>query len=204
MFLIEEDPQRQGITLADCVEKCDAELAEPAKPTPSMTFGRNTFDRLERELTRYRPLIAKLCKTHFKSREDREDLAANVRLAACKKWASFDENLGTFGTWIGSIVRSEASSMRKRMAKVPRTVSCESAIDSALSPEPQEDEMQEVQNRIEGIPTPYRRALTCVTILGMSCRETAALLGATESTVRTYVWRARRHLAAQTLGQTTN
>lgn len=173
------------------------ESPQPAADAPCFPPSTRGYERLERDLERHEPLVAKLCKIQFRNREDREDLAANVRLAACRKWANFDPNLGTFGTWIGSIIRSEAASMRKKMARTPRTVVSETAIESALSPEPSEEDFEEAQARLEEIPTPYRKALTCVTILGLSCREAAALLGATESTIRTYVWRARRHLEQQ-------
>ncbi len=152
---------------------------------------------VELALFKHEGLIAKLCKSSTKSREDQEDLASSVRLAVCSKWKQFNPSLGSFGTWIGTIIRSEASAMRRKSDRSPKTVSCDSALDGAICEEGPSDEFDDVYDRLECLPTPYRRALACVTILGMSCREAAAVMGATEATIRTYVWRARKCLAGQ-------
>lgn len=183
-------------------EQGEAELPEAESEHDCPLTNREQAE-VERLVARHEGLLRRLCGNAFSSREDMEDLRSNVVLTVCRKWRSFNPRLASFATWLGVLIRSEASAMRRKREREPACVGgladddtaaiAASARQGDLSADRTELEL----DRLNGLPAPYRRAFSLVALLGMSSREAAGTMGTTESTIRTYVWRARRILQGE-------
>ena len=151
---------------------------------------------LERLIQKHRPLIKKLCAGYARQREDAEDLEAMTLLTACRRFESYDPGRGAFGTWLGAILRNEAADMRRRAARQVVTVPLDD--DGAFAVEDHvaaiaTEQFPETRGLAEFELTPLlRRAFELVKQEGMTCAEAGQVMGKTEGTVRTYVWKARQ------------
>lgn len=151
--------------------------------------------RLERLIRGHRALIRRLCSTYAWSREDLEDLEALTVLAVCRRFDTFDPDRGTFGTWVGTILKHEAADMRRKMARqpvcVPNDAHTEFLLASAAAPF--EDPIPDGPVEEGFLLTPVlRQAFDLVKLQGLSYAEAALLMGRPEGTIRTYVWKARQ------------
>lgn len=161
------------------------------------------FEKFERLIERHRALLRRLCAGQTRSKEDAEDLEGIVVETALKQARRFDPDRAAFGTWLGKIVRNEASDMRRRAARrppcLPSDEFTEAEVARAVAPEPQ-PEMPECQ-ALEQLPYVLRTAFTLVKLRGLSSKEAAEAMNTTDGTVRTYVWKARQLLIEALTGQ---
>ncbi|HLK16005.1 MAG TPA: RNA polymerase sigma factor [Fimbriimonadaceae bacterium] len=154
-------------------------------------------DRLESLISKHRPLIKKLCAGYCPQREDAEDLEAMTLLTACRRFETFDPTRGKFGTWVGAIVRTEASDMRRQRLREPACLPNDAKTEWMLEqhPAPFVDPISNEPGEAGlGLTPLLRRAFTLVKLDGLTYVEAARVMGRTEGTIRTYVWRARQVL----------
>jgi len=150
---------------------------------------------IERLILKHRPLIKKLCAGYARQREDAEDLEAMTVMTACRRFESYDPARGAFGTWLGAILRNEAADMRRRSARqvqcVPNDEETERLLETTAATfvEPVPD--GPCDGEFELTPL-LKRAFELVKLEGMTCAEAGRVMGKTEGTVRTYVWKARQ------------
>ncbi|MHB8637491.1 MAG: RNA polymerase sigma factor [Fimbriimonadaceae bacterium] len=173
--------------------------AEHPCVAPTQWLNRSTGPggqaRFERLIERHRPLIKKLCSGYTLQREDAEDLEAMTVLAACRRFASYDPSRGAFGTWIGAILRNEAGDMRRRAARQPQCLPNDHETEQLLEGvagtfvEPFPDGPCDAEFELAPL---LKRAFELVKLQGLTCAEAGQVMGKTEGTVRTYVWKARQ------------
>lgn len=184
--------------VANCAQFCDKKLTNPAiraNDSAEDSCPARSGERLERLIQRHRPLLHKLCVRRMATMEDAEDLESAVVLTACRRFETYDPERGAFGTWLGAIVRHEASDMRRKAARQPQCVPNDHETELLIElTAGQEDEQTVLFEpiRAEDLPPLLRRAFALVKIEGLTCAEAGRAMGKTEGTVRTYVWKARQ------------
>jgi len=167
---------------------------QQTRPKGSGTSRDGSGD-LERLILKHRPLMKKLCAGYARQREDAEDLEAMTVMTACRRFESYDPARGAFGTWLGAILRNEAADVRRRSARqvqcVPNDEETERLLETTAATfvEPVPD--GPCDGEFELTPL-LKRAFELVKLEGMTCAEAGRVMGKTEGTVRTYVWKARQ------------
>ena len=150
--------------------------------------GADAFALLEEN----RGLLVKLCSKYFTKIEDREDLQSLVVLKIASDWQKFDCKKGKFGTFLGMVVRSQASAMRRRMARDPQVAE---EIDGSYT-DFDRSGIIELTCQVDSLPFNLKRFFVESVLNGEGTKSTARKFGVTEGTARTYVWRARKLLGA--------
>jgi RNA polymerase sigma-70 factor (ECF subfamily) len=154
-------------------------------------------ERIERLVAQHRPLLRRLCRAQLSQREDAENLEAIAVMSVCRRFASYDPARGAFGTWLGTIVRNEASDWRRRAARqpvvVPSDEATEAALERAVARSYEPSTLPDLPE-LGRLPELLRQAFVLVKLGGLSSAEAARAMGTTDGTVRTYVWKARRQL----------
>jgi DNA-directed RNA polymerase specialized sigma24 family protein len=148
-------------------------------------------------IRKHRPLIKKLCAGYARQQEDAEDLEAMTVLTVCRRFDSYDPERGAFGTWLGAIIRNEAADMRRRTERRPVCVpnDAQTELLLELTAAPFVDPVPDGPCDDEFELTPLlKRAFELVKLQGMTCAEAGRVMGKTEGTVRTYVWKARQRM----------
>lgn len=163
-------------------------------PKPVTEAEKEQFHQL---VERHRPLLRQLARLYRQTAEDREDLESEAVLAAWKSFADFSPNRGTFGTWIGAILRSEATDIARREARRPRclpnTNATELLLENTVDRHCRDSESEEeILVWLSELPPRLRRVLELVKIDGLSCEEAGSRLGSNAASVRTQVWKARK------------
>lgn len=153
-------------------------------------------ERLDVLVRNHRPLLRMLAANYTSHREEAEEIEANTILAICRRFASYDPARGAFGTWIGTILRHEVCDMRRRAARQPICVPNGDATERILAkiPAVTEPPCPESVYDADLLPPLVARAFQLVAVDGLTGKQAADVLGTTEGSVRTYVWRARKVL----------
>jgi RNA polymerase sigma-70 factor (ECF subfamily) len=150
---------------------------------------------LERLIEGHRPLIKKLCAGYARQQEDAEDLESMTVLTACRRFKTYDPARGAFGTWLGAILRNEAADMRRRANRQPECLPNNEETERLLETTAATfvDPFPDGPCEEEFVLTPLlKRAFELVKLQGLTCAEAGRVMGKTEGTVRTYVWKARQ------------
>lgn len=195
-----------------CMKKTDdiAAISCPEETEPreaAVERERVLTDRearaVERLITAHRPLLRRLCATQMNQREDAEDLESLCVMAVCRRYSSYDPSRGAFGTWLGKIVRNEASDWRRKTARQPKCLPSdeftEAAIAQAVAKTYELAELPECPE-LEHLPEVLKTAFSLVKLNGLSSSEAATVMNTTDGTVRTYVWKARKLLMEMRTG----
>jgi RNA polymerase sigma-70 factor (ECF subfamily) len=135
-----------------------------------------------------------------------EDAVQETYLRAFTKLDTY-EPAGKFGAWLTRIAMNEALMARRR--RRDDTVSLEDAGAAALavvdSPEqPTPDQFVEaaharelLERALDAVPEHFRMVFVLRVVEGLDVRETAESLELNQTTVRTRLFRAQRHLRAE-------
>ncbi|HMD52485.1 MAG TPA: RNA polymerase sigma factor [Solirubrobacteraceae bacterium] len=137
------------------------------------------------------------------SREDAEDLVQETfaRVLSRPRRLRGDDEL----RYLMRALRNTFLTSRRTAARRPLAVAGVEDLPAA-DPEPMAQperafEVQEVYASIAALPESFRLAIVAVDVLGLSYREAARSLGVRETTITTRLFRARRALTAELLGE---
>jgi RNA polymerase sigma-70 factor (ECF subfamily) len=136
------------------------------------------------------------------SREDAEDLVQETfaRVLSRTRVLHGDDDLH----YLMRVLRNTYFTSRRTAGRRPVTVATLEDVATA-DPRPtgrpeQALEMQELYATIASLPESFRLALVAVDVLGLSYREASRALRVREATLTTRLFRARRQLAKQLVG----
>ena len=158
----------------------------------------------------YRDRLYRLCVVYMCERARAEDA---LQESLCRIWRALPKYnaRASLYTWIYAITRNQCRTELKRQRKSETLLECCDDDDSAAEPfwdkaDPEsivmqhtDDERLRTQLRamVDRLPDRYRKVILLFHYEDCSVRETAAMLGLLEATVRTWLHRGRRALFDQ-------
>lgn len=125
-------------------------------------------------------------------RQEAEDLAQDVFLAAFRHLARFDARRSRFSTWLFVIARNRCSNWLRDNA-----VGIESSSKECADPGSASDRrllQQELERAFARLPLAQRTAFLLAEVEGLGHAEIAAIEGVRPGTIKSRVHRARRRL----------
>ncbi|MBS5480459.1 MAG: RNA polymerase sigma factor [Clostridiales bacterium] len=141
---------------------------------------------VERTITVYGDLLYRIALHHLKTREDAEDVAHDVFIKWLEKAPAFSSDEHE-KAWLIRTTINACTDFRRRAAR-RLTV----ALDAC--PEPPAPETGSVLEDVLALPPPLSTLIFLHYYEGYSIREIAALLGKTESSIQSRLYRARQKL----------
>ena len=162
------------------------------------TGSRGAFDRLAR---RHTPRLLGLATRMLASPAEAEDAVQN---ALASVWLgrhrlATDRAIGGYLTTVTLNKCRDRLRRRKAAGFLGFGGGLDEAVSSDLAPDPEvsaadREALARVQGEVERLPIRLREALVLVTMDGRSQKEAADLLGVTEKTIETRIYRARNRL----------
>jgi RNA polymerase sigma-70 factor (ECF subfamily) len=180
---------------------------EDGSTLAARTWERNT-EELEDVISRYFPLFYRRAYRYLGNAHDAEDAVQDALLSAYKHLDQFEGN-ARMTTWITSIVTNSALTHLRRRPRQPHSSldeplahdqnSCMSdkLADVRLSPEDEfamTESHEHLMQAIEKLSPIYRKVIQLRVFDRLTTRETARILGMSESTIKSRVLRARSQL----------
>jgi RNA polymerase sigma-70 factor (ECF subfamily) len=160
--------------------------------------------RFDLEAAPYRGQLYARALRMTHSREDAEDLVQETLVRACGAFHRFSGE--HFKAWLHRIMTNTFINSYRKHQRQP-LIMLVGGLDQlpageprgALSPESRSAETQvldripapEVMAALDGLPAEFRRALLLADVEGLSCRETAQVMGTPIGTVMSRLHRAR-------------
>lgn len=141
---------------------------------------------VERTITVYGDLLYRIALHHLKTREDAEDVAHDVFVKWLEKAPAFSSDEHE-KAWLIRTTINACTDFRRRAAR-RLTV----ALDAC--PEPPAPETGSVLEDVLALPPPLSTLIFLHYYEGYSIREIAALMGKTESSIQSRLYRARQKL----------
>jgi RNA polymerase sigma-70 factor, ECF subfamily len=145
---------------------------------------------------RFRGVVFGLCYRMLGQRQDAEDVSQEAFARAFRSLRGFDA-ARDFRPWLlaiaGNRCRSFLASQRRRPALVEMA---DGPVDLAEDPQRERNLAEEVQLALRGLREDHRKAFLLFHEQHLSYEEIATALGCPVGTVKTWVHRARRDLAA--------
>ncbi len=144
----------------------------------------------------YAPKMLGVCRRYVKDVQFAEDVMINGFVKVFKNLDRF-RNEGSFEGWIRKImVRESISHLRKQQFVVyDDEMYEETARKNSLAPS--ELDAEHIQSLIDALPDGYRTVFVLYAIEGYKHQEIAALLGVSESTSKSQLFKARKLLQEQ-------
>jgi RNA polymerase sigma-70 factor (ECF subfamily) len=169
-------------------------------PVPRDGFSGSGMRRLDPEvLGAHRGHLLRTARTLCGSRESAEDLVQET-IARVLSRPRFLRGEGELA-YLMQALRNTFVTSRRMAARRPRVVAGIEELDSAdrrTAASPEEAVITaQVFPAIAQLPESFRSALVAVDIAGLSYREAARALGASEATITTRLYRARQRVARE-------
>jgi RNA polymerase sigma-70 factor (ECF subfamily) len=143
----------------------------------------------------YRNLIYKVCNSYCSNKEDRKDLQQEIMI---QLWLSFTRFNGRvkLSTWIYKVALNTAISFYRKDSKMKRiTVAVDEIITLAgADPGSESDDMSAMLYGFIGQLNDLDKALILMYLDGNNYKETAEVLGLSETNVATKISRIRKNL----------
>jgi len=156
---------------------------------------RNDSKAEEALYTRYAPKMLSVCRTYIKDMHYAEDCMIQGFTRAFEKLGKYRFE-GSFEGWLRKImVRESIDFLRSRRQLYFTDIEIADTV-SASEPEIEYDS-DLLQLMIDNLPNGYKTVLMMFTVEGYSHKEIAEMLGVTESTSKTQVFKARKMLQQQ-------
>ena len=142
---------------------------------------------------KFSPKMLSVCRQYIRDLQFAEDVMINGFVKVFKHLNSFKHE-GSFEGWIRKImVRESISHLRKRQFVVYDDDVSERNNNTDTLP-PSELDVAHIQLLIDNLPTGYRAVFILNTIEGYKHKEIAEMLGITESTSKSQLFKARKML----------
>jgi RNA polymerase sigma factor (sigma-70 family) len=174
-------------------------MASKGEPAPPAASSAATFEDL---LTRHHRLVWKVAATYARDPEDRRDLVQEILTQTWRAYSGYDSSR-SFSTWMYRIALNVAISHRRSIVSQTRHTGEVAggdltAVADSTSREPDErlHDLYLVIGRLDDL----NRALVLLHLDGYSYRETAEVLGISETNVATKLNRIREWLREEFAG----
>lgn len=143
---------------------------------------------------RYQASVFGLCLRMLGHREDAEDVAQEVFMRALRSLAGWKSDYSLL-PWLLTIAANCCRTMLSRRARMIRA---SEPADDAPAPEvrSQPDLAEELQLALDKVRGDYRLCFVLFHMQGRTLEEIARIVEAPEGTVKTWLFRVRRELAA--------
>lgn len=166
-------------------------------------------EAFEHLVNRYKALVVHVVYRMIQSTEDREDVCQDVFMKIYRGLAGFRFQ-SKLSTWIARVAYNTSANHlgKKREALADEYLPEIESLDHLPGYAQQPDEVAEerdisrrLQAEIEILPTVYRTILTLYHIGEMTYDEIGRTMGLPEGTVKSYLFRARKHLKARLMSK---
>lgn len=159
------------------------------------------FNTMSTDVWAYRDDLERLAKYLCRDPDDAEDVAHSALLKAAQKMDTF-RGESSVRTWLHTITTNECRMLRRRKQPSSLDSYFDTVVEDNVSsnePDPEEialelEARQEVMAGLEALPPDYRCALLLKEGQGLSVAEVANMMGATEASTRSTLYRARKML----------
>lgn len=155
--------------------------------------------RYEELVARYRKIVYAIAWSHLGDSELSEDAAQETFVKAYSYLGTLRDP-GKFSWWLTRIARNVCNSFRRKISREDAFTRRWAILESATPPDQDDSHeslAEEVREAFAGLADMHREALTVFCIEGRSSREAAALLGISETAMRSRLHRAKNALRAQ-------
>jgi RNA polymerase sigma-70 factor (ECF subfamily) len=168
-------------------------MASKDWPAPSDGSNQAAFEHL---LARHRRLVFKVAATYARDPEDRRDLVQEILIQTWRAYPGYDVRR-SFSTWVYRIALNVAISHRRSVVYRSRHVSEIADDDLSAIPDSADheaaDRLRDLYRVIQRLDD-LNRALVLLYLDGYNYRETAEVLGISETNVATKLNRIREWL----------
>jgi RNA polymerase sigma factor (sigma-70 family) len=144
--------------------------------------------------TREYPAVLRLAVALTGNRHAAEDVTQDSFLAAQRRWEVV-AHLDRPGAWVRRVAVHRAASRWRRVTNEARSLARVGARPVPVVELPERDEA--VWAAVRRLSPRQARVIALVYVEDRTVAETAAILGCSDDTVTTHLWRARRRLADQ-------
>lgn len=140
-----------------------------------------------------------ICLRYVKKRDDALDVLQNALINIYSKMHMFNNERGSFGAWSSRIVVNESIMFQRKFWKPEETVTLNDEIYlTANTSEPISNlTAEELTKMIQKLPDGYRVVFNMYAIEGFSHKEIAQILGISEGTSKSQLFKAKRLLKSQ-------
>ncbi len=160
--------------------------------------GSGDTTALEAIYGRYGRRVWRYAWLRTRSREAAADIVQETFLQVARVGGQF-EGRSSLGTWLYAVARSVAvrhaiGEQRQRQATDPAIIKISAGQDEDSDGLARSEIKQAVRKAVSQLIGPQRDAIVLYEVSGLSVKETAGVLGWSESRVKTTLFRARRKL----------
>jgi RNA polymerase sigma-70 factor (ECF subfamily) len=161
-----------------------------------LTDAQNSKEEFLELIRANRKIIFKVCNSYCKNKSDREDLAQEIIYQLWRSYGSFNQE-NKFSTWMYRVALNVAISYYRKKKKTDNTISLEEhlieiADEDSLNNESENNFilLQQFINELKELD----RALMILYLEEKSYKETAEILGITETNVATKISRIKEKI----------
>jgi RNA polymerase sigma-70 factor (ECF subfamily) len=170
--------------------------AAATRTTDRDEIARTLQERFELDLAGHRGIVFKIANIYCRNTEDQRDLAQEIHTQLWRSYPSYDARR-TFSTWMYQVALNVAISHRRRSSYRDRHLTSIDDAAMAAIPDPAsfepDDRVREL-HRVIGQLDDFDRALVVLYLEGRTYRESAEVLGITETNVATKLNRIKERL----------
>jgi RNA polymerase sigma factor (sigma-70 family) len=148
----------------------------------------------------FAPLLMTVARRYTQNSHEAEDLLQEAFVKIFRSFVQFDPEKGSLEGWMRRIVVNTCLSHWRQQQRELVFVSEDSAIDQPVAPQiDQALDAEQIMSMIAALPPGFRLIFNLYAIDGFSHAEIAGQLGISESTARSQLARARKHLQSSIL-----
>ncbi len=152
-------------------------------------------------LTDHLPRLRAYAIMLTRDRSAAEDLLQETALRALRAQSQFA--MGTnFTAWMYRILRNEYISTLRRSKRRP--IHLDDIPEELMSRSGEQDDKvltREIIQAMDDLQSAQREVLILICASGLSCEEAAESVGCSVGTIKSRLWRARRHMQALVMGE---
>lgn len=150
--------------------------------------------------TKYAPKMLSVCRQYIKDLHFAEDVMVNGFVKVFAHLSSFKFE-GNFEGWIRRImIRESISFLRKKQFVVFDDDLCKDVVQENFSIDP-EINVERIQKLIDQLPEGYKMVFVMYVVEGYKHAEIADMLGVSESTSKSQLFKARKILQEKLIAQ---
>ena len=164
-------------------------------------------DAFAQVIDKYKALVVHIVYRMIATREDREDLLQEVFMKTYRSLAGFRFE-SKLSTWIAKVAYNTCMNHLDKKREIlleefrPDLETLDELAGDAERPDRSAEETDvslRLRAEIERLPVAYRTILTLYHLEEMSYKEIGGIMGLPEGTVKSYLFRARKHLKTRLL-----
>ena len=176
------------------------DTCDPAMNPPPPALPKDDRDRFAQSFDAHRGIVATVAASYCRDPDDRADLMQEIAAQAWQAWPRYDPTR-PFPTWLYRIALNVAITRVRQLGLRSRhAVPFDAALHDIADPnaaDPQAEQQVRALYRFIHAQRPLDRALLLLYLDGRSHRETAEVLGLSETNVATKISRLRQRIRTE-------